>query len=293
MIINTIMYNRHRPITSYYKVQTKMSGIGNETIMNKIFLYMLVLLSVSATLSAETTIRITNGEWEPYMGKYCPHYGLSSHVVSEAFKLEGIKVKWSFSPWKRSLIMAKKGKGWDASCCWWPSEEIEQDFFISEPVSKSSVVFFHLRSYKFDWESIDDLKGLRIGGTFEYEYSKQFMNAMNEKRICVEMVPKDELNYKKLLGGRIHIFPNDPIVGYSQIRNSFPPEKAALFTHHPKVLQSTSLNLIISKQCKTGRLFLEKINSGLQKLKESGRFDRMIEDAMTGKYNKQETEWRE
>ncbi len=261
--------------------------------MKKIFFYVLALLFSSTMLSAETAIRITNGEWEPYMSEYSPHYGFSSHVVSEAFKSEGVKVIWRFYPWRRSLIVAKKGKNWDASCCWWPSEEIGQNFLVSEPVSKSSVVFFHLRSCNFDWKSVDDLKGLRIGGTFEYEYSEEFMTAMNEKRIYVDMVPRDELNYRKLLGNRIHIFPNDSIVGYSQIRNNFPPERAALFTHHPKELQSTTLNLIISKQVKNGRLLLDKFNSGLKRMRESGRFDRMLEDVMTGKYDKQKTKWRE
>lgn len=262
--------------------------------MKKLFFYML-LFSVfsSAAFSDETTVRITNGEWEPYLGEYCPHYGLSSHIVSESFKLEGIKVEWRFFPWKRSFIMAKEGKNWDASCCWWPGGEIGQNFLVSEAVNESSVVFFHLRSFKFDWKSLDDLKGLRIGGTFEYEYSKEFMAAMNENRIYVETVPRDELNYRKLLAGRIDIFPNDPIVGYSQIRNNFPPEKAELFTHHPKELQSTTLNLIISKQCKNGKFFLDKFNSGLKKLKDSGRFDQMLKDVMNGKYDKHKTEWRE
>jgi len=264
--------------------------------MNKIYFYILavILLLLSSTvLLAETTIRITNGEWEPYMSEYSPHYGFSSHVVSEAFKSEGIKVIWQFYPWKRSLTIAKVGKDWDASCCWWPSEEIGQDFLISEPVCKSSVVFFYLKNNKFDWKSINDLKGLKIGGTFEYEYSKEFMTAMNEKRIHVEMVSKDELNYKKLLANRIQIFPNDPIVGYSQLRNSQPPEKVKLFTHHPQELQSTTLNLIISKQCKNGRLFLNKFNSGLKKLKENGNFDLMLKNVMNGQYDKQKTKWRE
>lgn len=259
--------------------------------MKKLFFYVVMLLFFSTALFAETTIRITNGEWEPYMSEYCSNYGLSSHVVSEAFKSEGIKVRWHFFPWKRSLVMAKRGRDWDGSCCWWPSKEIGKNFFISEPVTKSSVVFFHLRSYKFDWKSVEDLKGLKIGATFGYEYGKEFMGAMNEKKIYADMAPSDELNFKKLLKGRTNIFPNDPIVGYSQIRNTFPPEKAKLFTYHPKELQATTLNLIISKQSKNGKLFLDKFNSGLSKLKKSGKLDQMLKDVIDGKYDKQKTKW--
>ncbi len=69
--------------------------------IKKRILFISVLFFFSTLSHAETTIRLTNGEWEPCMGEHCPHYGLSSHIVTEAFKLVGINVKWSFFPWKR------------------------------------------------------------------------------------------------------------------------------------------------------------------------------------------------
>jgi hypothetical protein len=47
----------------------------------------------------------------------------------------------------------------------------------------------------------------------------------------------------------------------------------------------------ISKQSKEGQFFLGKFNSGLKKLKESGRFDQMFKDLSDGKYDKQDTKW--
>lgn len=49
-----------------------------------------------STTYAATTIRITNGEWEPFLSEYSYEYGLYSHIVSEAFKLEDIEVEWGF-----------------------------------------------------------------------------------------------------------------------------------------------------------------------------------------------------
>jgi len=94
------------------------------------------------------------------------------------------------------------------------------------------------------------------------------------------------------LHSRIDIFPNDPIVGYCQIRNTFSPEEAKRFTHHPKEFQINTLNLIISKKCKNGKYFLKKFNSGLKKLKESEKFDQMFKDLNTGKYDKQQNKWK-
>ncbi len=75
--------------------------------MKKRFIVIVIsLLFFSPVLSAETSIRITNGEWEPFMSEYSAHYGINSHVVSESFRLEGINVVWKFFPWKRAYICA-------------------------------------------------------------------------------------------------------------------------------------------------------------------------------------------
>ena len=113
-----------------------------------------ILILISATLCflsnsarAQETIYITNGEWEPYLSEYSYHYGLNSHIVSEAFKQEGILVEWGFFPWSRAYQMAKEGGDWEASCCWRTSEKIQKDFLVSTVVSKTSYVFFTLKAW--------------------------------------------------------------------------------------------------------------------------------------------------
>jgi polar amino acid transport system substrate-binding protein len=259
--------------------------------MKSFLLSIFLMLLISTASFSETVIKITNGEWEPYLSQYAYEYGLASHIVSESFKLEGIVVKWGFYPWKRSYELAKKGK-WDASAVWWPTKETKQDFLISDPVVSTSFVFFYVKGRQFNWDSFNDLKGLNVGYTIGYGYGKEFMTAVKEKIFKIDKISSDEKNYKKLLHGRTDIFPNDPIVGYAQIRNSFTPEDVKRFTHHPKEFEKNTLNLIISKNCKNGRFFLEKFNSGLEKLKKSGRIDQMVKDLNAGKYDKQKDKWK-
>jgi polar amino acid transport system substrate-binding protein len=237
------------------------------------------------SLSAET-IRITNGEWEPYLSNYSYQYGLDSHIVTEAFKLEGITVEWGFFPWQRAYQNAKDGINWDASCCWWPDDETKKEFLVSDAITQTSFVFFHLKSYNFDWNSIQDLKGLKIGGTSKYDYGKEFMAAITAKKVDIEFTSKDEFNYKKLLAGRITLFPNDRFVGNAQIRNYLPDNEAALLTHSPKEFGESTLHLIISVDNKRNKYFLDKFNAGLEKLKVSGRYQQMMKDMEAGKYDK-------
>ncbi len=260
-------------------------------IMSKRILLFLFLFS--STSHAEMTVRITNGEWEPFMSEYSYHYGVNSHVITEAFKLEGINVEYGFFPWIRAYEQAKQGKKWQASATWWPTNETREDFLVSEPISKTSIVFFHLKSTKFNWDSVSDLKGIKIGGTLGYDYGEDFMTALKEKKITVEYVSTDELNFKKLLHGRIQVFPNDKIVGYSQIQNNLHPDEIKRLTHHPKEFQINTLNLIISKKSKDSKFLLNKFNTGLKKLKSSGRYDQMFKDLDAGKYSKHKTKWKD
>ena len=259
----------------------------------KMFAFLLLagLFSSTTPHAQETIIRITNGEWEPYLSEYSYEYGAISHIINEAFKLEGIDVIWGFYPWRRSYILAEHCT-WDASAAWWPTKEAKENFLISEPIIKTHFVFFHVAGSGFQWKSFDDLKAYRIGTTIGYDYGDEFMTAVKEKRISIQEVRKDELNYSKLLAkGRIDIFPNDPIVGYAQIRNSLTPQQAARLTHHPKKFAHSTLNLIMANKCPNSGLFMEKFNAGFKKLKDSGRIDQIYKDLESGKYDKQKNKW--
>lgn len=263
--------------------------------MKKLIFSMFIVLAFISNVFAEMTIRITNGEWEPYLSRYCYENGFASHIVVEAFKMEGIKVEWGFFPWKRSYVMAEAGKNFDASAVWWPTDEVKEAFLISEPVINTSFVFFCLKDSQFanfEWNTMEDLKNFKIGFTNGYDYGKELMAAKAKEKLKIEDAPSDEMNFKKLKAKRFDIFPNDPIVGYSQLRSNFPPENVKLFTHNPKEFEKNTLNLIISKKCKNASLFLEKFNSGLKKLSDSGKLDQMKKDLDAGKYYKQKEIWK-
>lgn len=248
----------------------------------------LVLLNVN--IYAQDVIRITNGEWEPYLSEYSYEYGLASHIITEAFKIEGIKVEYGFFPWKRSLEMARNGK-WDATAVWRPTEERLTNFLASDTVLTTSVVFFHLTDYNFDWKNFKDLKNINIGVTNGYNYGEAFSNALKSGELKVFTSPTDEHSLDLLLLKRIDLFPNDLIVGNAQIRNYLTPEQAKFLTYHPKQFKQDTLNLLFSKKSPNRDFFLLKFNSGLKKLKESGKLDEMLMDQREGKYKKQTIRW--
>ncbi|MBU2254212.1 MAG: amino acid ABC transporter substrate-binding protein, partial [Gammaproteobacteria bacterium] len=65
--------------------------------MRALLLSALFSLFCGAFAAAES-VRLTNGEWPPYLGEQLPHKGVASRTVAEAFALQGIDVAWEFHP---------------------------------------------------------------------------------------------------------------------------------------------------------------------------------------------------
>lgn len=240
------------------------------------------VISISGTGFADT-VRITNGEWPPYLSENLKYYGVASRIVTEAFTLEGIKVEYGFFPWNRALLLAQKGK-WDGSAVWAYSEDRNRDFYFSEPVIESKWFFFHLKTTEFSWEKLDDLKKFKIGGTLGYIYNKKLDAAEKEGKIKIFRVPKDEQNFEKLARGRIDVFPVDIDVGYQILNNLFSEEKVKLFTHYPRPVKDTTFSLILSRAVKHNENMLKKFNKGLKQLKANGKVDQFLKESRQGKY---------
>lgn len=240
---------------------------------------------VQSALGQEA-INITTGEFAPWTSEKLKYGGFTSHVISEAFELEGYAVNFTFYPWKRVYEAAKAGDRFQASSWWYASEERAELFHYSEPLLTDSMVFFHLKDKPLpDWETLDDLKALRIGATAGYTYTPEFWEAAKSKRLDVQEVSSDELNFKKLLKGRIETFATSDLVGQRMLREKFGAEVAGKVTFHSKPLLSSPGYLLFSKNLANARELVAIFNRGLAKLRQSGRYDRYWADLVAGRYD--------
>jgi polar amino acid transport system substrate-binding protein len=225
------------------------------------------------------------GEWAPLVSKDLKHNGVISRIVEESFAYSNIRVKHEWVPWKRAYYNVAV-KHWDLSPGYSKNPEREAEVLFSDPLFEKYQVFFHLKTYLFNWNSYDDLKGLRIGATGGYYYGKVFENAGKTGSLAIEYVPTDLQNLRKLLHGRIQIFPMNILTGYSFIQKQFPPQQAALFTHHPKKLAPPNKSYVVFSKNERGRKLARIFNKGLKELKASGKYQRYFEESNRGEYKK-------
>lgn len=246
---------------------------------------LLLLSSTSMHCFSAENIVLSTGEFPPLESESLKYYGLVPRIVAEAFRLEGIAVKFEFYPWKRAYELSKAGKV-NGSVQWFYSSIREQDHYYSDPIMEEKVVWFHLKNTPFNWYSLTDLKNKKIGAIRGFTYNAEFYKAVDEKIFTVEFVTKHKQNFDKLLAHRIQVFPETIDVGFYEIQKHYPPKTAHLFTYHPKPFMTKWNYLLLPKKLKNSSFLLGKFNRGLQKLKESGQFQKYLLESRKGVYIK-------
>ena len=247
-----------------------------------IFLFLLGLLQNGY---AAETIRITTGEFAPWTSAELNHNGFTSHIISEAFKLEGYEVEFTFYPWKRAYDSVKSGEQFHATSYWYPSAERSKDFIYSDPIQIDATVFFYMKDNPPpEWEALADLKGRRIGATSGFTYTKEFWDAAKSGSLDIEEANSEELNFKKLLKGRIDLFPSNPLVGQKILVEAFGLRAAEKVAYHPKPLIAPTGHLLFTRKLANAEELVAVFNRGLAKLRKSGRYTLFQAELISGRY---------
>lgn len=222
-----------------------------------------LLLGYSVPLQASSLV-FTNGEWPPFMSASLPNGGLITQKVTRALAFHNVKVSYEYYPWGRAYSLAKEGQ-YPATIAWAPTAQRREEFYFSDPIFYGDKVFFHLKSLPFDWKDIRDLKSYNIGATQDYTYGQAFDDAVVTGTIKVSFAIKDTLNVKKLLAGRIDLFPMDKEVGRYLIAR-LPPSQSQKVTFHPTPVLSTPYHVLVSRAIDKSRAkqLLDWINVGLR-----------------------------
>lgn len=237
-----------------------------------------VLVLFSQALFAAQTVRIATGYWPPYLNEDLPENGFVAQIIRESFANEGVEVEFSFFPWSRALAMVKTDR-YQASAIWSCTESRSREFLYSAPILPYQYVFYYRADEDFDWKSFADLKGKNIGLTQDYSYGETLSAVIDSGLVDADVTTSDLANFKKLLLGRIDLFPMDPVVGEAMIRNQLAPHALRL-AFHPRPLREALYHLLFDKEGAAGYDLMETFNRGFKTLRESGRYKAIIEQVL-------------
>ncbi|TDR82903.1 substrate-binding periplasmic protein [Paludibacterium purpuratum] len=238
--------------------------------------FMLLAGPLCLAQQSELSITLSNDEYPPYVGEKLPGYGLLSRIVTEAFKLQQVNVRYVFYPNNRTLQSARTGAA-DGSLGWAKTPERERDLLYTDPVMNLSMVFFQRKKHPVPWKRLQDLAGARIGITSGNTYSEDFSRLQQAKVLTVEAAPDDVSNLRKLQAGHLDLFPIDSEVGSMLLVQSLPLAQRTQIEAQETPFWSAPMHVVIWKGHPQAAELVRRFNLGLRQLRRSGEFDRVVE----------------
>lgn len=230
-----------------------------------------VLLTAGAVKAQ--SVEILTGEWAPFVSQDLPDYGFTAEIVTAAFEAAGITPEYRFEKWSRISSLIKNGEAF-AAFPYLKTPEREEFALFSQRFADSRNVFFYnkKRLKNFEYNSLEQIKNMRVGGLRGYFYVETFKDAGIE----LDYTRFPELSFKKLLHGRIDLFPSNELVGWELIKKQF-PDQVDSFAATKSSFSESGLFLMVSKTFPDSKKLLETFNKGLASIMENGEYEKILE----------------
>lgn len=222
-------------------------------------------------------ITVATGEYEPLLSSSAPDNGLVNRLVAEVFKEAGYDAEFKYMPWKRTQELTRRGR-YPVSSFWYYSSEREEDFFHAGPLFEDRLVFFKLKSTKApSWRELQDLEGLKIGVVDSYTYTEDLWALGESGDLTLEHGPSDEANLKKLLAGRIDVYPVSELTGRHILATKFTAEDRAQIEVLERPLSVTFAYLLVSRAHEQGEKIAADFTAALEKLRAADAAPEIME----------------
>lgn len=235
----------------------------------KVFVYLLFggILSAQSAAWATDLIQLASEENPPFNytdEKTGEFVGVGTGLVKELFKRADMKYEITSGPWARSYNNALNNKN---TCVFMTAitDERKPLFKWVGPFLKVEWVIYAKANSPLKISSIEDLRKLRVGGYIE----DAPVTFLQKQGIEFDLVPRDELNPKKLELNRIDVWVTN------NVRGPLLAEKAGV-TNMKKVYAFKDINHYLACNKKMPDEVINRLNSELAQMKSKGDFDKIV-----------------
>jgi len=194
--------------------------------------------------------------------------GILVSIVEMLFEKFNIPLELKYLPFKRAYESAKKGNI-DGLFNFYKTKHRQNYFDYSEAVIKNPLVFFVRKDSNITFNTLNDLKGLKIGVINGYTYGEEF----DESQLFIidKGSNSHKSNFKKLLFGIIDTYPCDKLVGINvALENKYMSEFKIL--PNPLKIMNGHIGFTKGQHQKV----IKKINAIIVEMHQKGEIDTII-----------------
>ncbi|MFC4157762.1 substrate-binding periplasmic protein [Chitinimonas lacunae] len=226
----------------------------------------MALMCAGAALAEVKTVTLASLEWPPYTGAKLPEQGASVAVARAAFKAMGYELKVEFYPWSRAVQLAKNSPGHAGYFPEYYSDELKNDFVLSEPMGSGPLGLAQRNDKPLNWSKISDLSAIKVGVVQDYLNTTEFDARVAAKQQRVDVAPDDSRNLMKLGAGRIDAAVVDSNV-FTYLLKTDPQLKPYVgqLSMNPRLMEDKKLYICFKKGAE-GERIARVFNEGLKKI---------------------------
>lgn len=243
-------------------------------VLRPCFTVILALLMFSKAAAQDIRF-VEESDWPPFTPDYIgfANEGLSFDLMTEILGRIDQTFTLELLPQKRVLSRLRTGTA-DAVTVVSKNKERERYINFSVPIfQKLGLVWFnHSRTPNFEWQSYEDLKGLKIGIVLGHNYGDDFIAAVKKYDLTLEPVTREEQNFAKLKAGRVDVVLSVEMVARQIFRNY---KYMGVFSAAEKPYYSKDYHVGFSKASPSKSL-LPKVNQAIRGAKSEGVLQKIV-----------------
>lgn len=258
------------------------SALGVLAVLALLLLVLFPLLSPRAAQAEK--IRITTGEWEPFLSEKYQNGGVILDIVVQAFRRAGIEVEYRFLPWGRAVKFVDDGS-WDAMAVTGSRHsESGINHLYSDPVYIGTDVIFHRKEMDLQWRRFSDLHGLVFGTVLSYDYSDTFRQAVLDGKIREVRAPEATLLFPMLAAKRFDVFIMDKRAGMYTYNTQHRDRLGDVITYAPQPLSTLNYSVRFSGKVPGNKRMMSLFNEALRSMRQDGTIERLYKNFENGDY---------
>ncbi len=169
---------------------------------------------------AERTVTMASDPWPPFVNGELgesAHSGIATTIHREIFsRIDDVEVDIPLIPWKRALREVEQGS-YDGIPMLLKTPEREAYLAYSDPFMVGRNLLWSVadaQGQAFQWTSIDDLRGKRIGIVMDYSYGEQFDSLFRQGTLDSVQARNADNLFKLLANGRVDLAMASEAVGF-------------------------------------------------------------------------------
>ncbi|SCA57761.1 exported hypothetical protein [Candidatus Terasakiella magnetica] len=249
-----------------------------------IFAFLIGVIALSheaiAKSTGENNVQILTGEWPPYISQNFKGQGIIPRIIRKAFAYSGLEVEFRFVPWKTIHPNLMKGV-FDGGAVWGDYQSWLGKLLASDPIISSDYVIFHLDARKyFNWRDSKSLHGMVMGYEKGGQLAPYFQKLVDEKLLKIRYIANPAHAFEMLRTGKINFLPYNKISGEAILKEKY-PKNDHMLTFHKEPFRISLYRLIFSNKPARARFLMERLNQGLQIMRQNGEWDKIRKEIGT------------